>query len=213
MSEGRKWYTGVENSLNIELLFPTPVAFFDLGFELTEEERSFLLDQERKANEGNQSSVNNYLLKEPQMERLAVAIEEKVKEYAEDVWKAEIDPFVTQSWLNWTKPGQYHHKHAHPNSLYSGVFYVDVEDERDRIYFYQSGYKQLRPNYKDWTRWNSESWWLPIKTNQIVIFPSGLEHMVQTVPGEVIGKERVSLAFNTFAKKLGDNKSLTELIV
>jgi hypothetical protein len=37
--------------------------------------------------------------------------------------------------------------------------------------------------------------------------------MVETVPGEVIGKERVSLAFNTFAKQIGDNKSLTELKV
>jgi hypothetical protein len=44
-----------------------------------------------------------------------------------DVWHAEIDPFVTQSWLNWTKPGQWHHKHSHPNSLYSGVLYLDVE--------------------------------------------------------------------------------------
>ena len=199
--------------MNLELLFPTPVAFFDLGFELNEEERTFLLNQERRPNEGNQSSVDNYLLHDPTMVRLAVAIEEKVVEYAKEVWKAEVDPFVTQSWLNWTKPGQYHHKHAHPNSLYSGVLYVDVEDDRDRIYFYQEGYQQLKPTYSEWNRWNSESWWLPIKRDQIVIFPSSLTHMVQTVPGEVIGKERVSLAFNTFAKQIGDNKSLTELKV
>jgi len=197
--------------MNLELLFPTPVAFFDL--EIKEEERSFLLDQKRRPNEGNQSSVENYLLRKPEMERLAAAVEEKVVEYAKEVWKAEVDPFVTQSWLNWTKPGQYHHKHAHPNSLYSGVLYVDVEDDRDRIYFYQEGYKQLKPTYSEWNRWNSESWWLPIKRDQIVIFPSSLTHMVQTVPGEVIGKERVSLAFNTFAKQIGDNKSLTELKV
>ena len=195
--------------MNLELLFPTPVAFFDL--EIKEEERSFLLDQKRRPNEGNQSSVENYLLRKPEMERLAAAVEEKVVEYAKEVWKAEVDPFVTQSWLNWTKPGQYHHKHAHPNSLYSGVLYVDVEDDRDRIYFYQEGYKQIKPTYSEWNRWNSESWWLPIKRDQIVIFPSSLTHMVQTVPGEVIGKERVSLAFNTFAKQIGDNKSLTEL--
>lgn len=199
--------------MNLELLFPTPIAFFDLGFELTEEERTFLLNQERRPNEGNQSSVNNYLLREEPLERVSKRIEECVTEYAQEVWKAEIDPFVTQSWLNWTKPGQYHHKHAHPNSLYSGVFYVDVEDDRDRIYFYQDGYKQLKPTYKEWNRWNSESWWLPTKQGQIVIFPSSLTHMVQTVPGEVIGKERVSLAFNTFAKQIGDNKSLTELVV
>ena len=199
--------------MNLELLFPTPVAFFDLGFELTEEERTFLLNQERRPNEGNQSSVNNYLLREEPLERVSKRIEEYVTEYAQEVWKAEIDPFVTQSWVNWTKPGQYHHKHSHPNSLYSGVFYVDVEDDRDRIYFYQDGYKQLKPTYKEWNRWNSESWWLPTKQDQIVIFPSSLTHMVETVPGEVIGKERVSLAFNTFAKQIGDNKSLTELKV
>jgi uncharacterized protein (TIGR02466 family) len=199
--------------MNLELLFPTPVAFFDLGFELSEKERSFLLNQERRPNEGNQSSVNNYLLREPQVERIATAVEACVKEYAQDVWHAEIDPFVTQSWLNWTKPGQYHHKHAHPNSLYSGVLYLDVEDDRDRIYFYQDGYKQIKPTYKEWNRWNSESWWLPTKQDQMVIFPSSLTHMVQTVPGEVIGKERVSLAFNTFAKQIGDNTSLTELKV
>ena len=199
--------------MNLELLFPTPIAFFDLGFELTEEERTFLLNQERRPNEGNQSSVNNYLLREEPLERVSKRIEECVTEYAQDVWQAEIDPFVTQSWLNWTKPGQYHHKHSHPNSLYSGVFYVDVEDDRDRIYFYQDGYQQLKPTYKEWNRWNSESWWLPTKQDQIVIFPSSLTHMVETVPGEVIGKERVSLAYNTFAKQIGDNKSLTELKV
>ena len=199
--------------MNLELLFPTPVAFFDLGFELDEEERTFLLNQERRPNEGNQSSVDNYLLHDPQMVRLAVAIEEKITEYAKEVWKAEVKPFVTQSWLNWTKPGQYHHKHAHPNSLYSGVLYLDVEDDRDRIYFYQDGYQQIKPTYSEWNRWNSESWWLPTKQGQMVIFPSSLTHMVQTVPGEVIGKERVSLAFNTFAKQIGDNKSLTELKV
>jgi hypothetical protein len=199
--------------MNLELLFPTPVAFFDLGFELSEKERTFLLNQERRPNEGNQSSVNNYLLREPQVERIATAVEACVKEYAQDVWHAEIDPFVTQSWLNWTKPGQWHHKHSHPNSLYSGVLYLDVEDDRDRIYFYQDGYQQLKPTYKEWNRWNSESWWLPTKQDQMVIFPSSLTHMVQTVPGEVIGKERVSLAFNTFAKQIGDNTSLTELKV
>jgi uncharacterized protein (TIGR02466 family) len=199
--------------MNLELLFPTPVAFFDLGIELTEEERSFLLNQERRPNEGNESSVEKYLLRRPEMERLAAAVESKVMEYAKEVWKAEVDPFVTQSWVNWTKPGQYHHKHAHPNSLYSGVLYIDVEDDRDRITFYQSGYQQIKPTYSEWNRWNSESWWLPIKRDQMVIFPSSLTHMVETVPGEVIGKERVSLAFNTFAKQIGDNKSLTELVV
>ena len=198
--------------MNLELLFPTPVAFFDLGFELSEKEKSFLLDQEKRPNEGNQSSVDNYLLESPELKRVSDRVEECVSEYVNDVWQADIEPYVTQSWLNWTKPGQWHHKHAHPNSLYSGVLYIDVEDERDRIYFYNEPYRQLKPTFKEWNRWNSESWWLPVKTGQIVLFPSSLTHMVQTVPGEVLGKERISLAFNTFAKQIGDSNGLTELI-
>lgn len=198
--------------MNLELLFPTPVAFFDLGFELTEEEKAFLLDLERRPNEGNQSSVDNYLLDKPELVRISDRVQECIDEYVNDVWKADIEAYVTQSWLNWTKPGQWHHKHAHPNSLYSGVLYIDVEDERDRIHFYNEPYRQLKPTYTEWNRWNSDSWWLPVKTGKIVLFPSSLTHMVQTVPGEVIGKERVSLAFNTFAKQIGDNKDLTELV-
>ena len=33
----------------------------------------------------------------------------------------DVEIYITQSWLNYTEPGQFHHKHAHPNSFVSGV--------------------------------------------------------------------------------------------
>lgn len=197
----------------LELLFPTPVAFFDLGFELTEEEKSFLLNLERRSNDGNQSSVDSYLFNKVQLARIKSRVEECITEYAQEIWEAKINPFITQSWLNWTKPGEHHHKHNHGNSLYSGVLYIDVEDDRDRISFYQSGYQQLKPEYKKWNQWNSNSWWFPIKNGQVILFPSSLVHSVDNVPDGLTGKTRVSLAFNTFAKKIGSNEELTELIL
>jgi uncharacterized protein (TIGR02466 family) len=197
----------------LELLFPTPVAFFDLGFELTEEEKSFLLNLEKRPNDGNQSSVDSYLFNKAQLARIKSRVEECVTEYAQETWQAKIDPIITQSWLNWSKPGEYHHRHSHPNSLYSGVLYIDVEDDRDRISFYQNGPQQLRLEYKEWNRWNSESWWLPVKSGEIIIFPSSLIHSVNNVPDGLTGKTRVSLAFNTFAKKIGSSEDLTELIL
>jgi uncharacterized protein (TIGR02466 family) len=197
----------------LELLFPTPVAFFDLGFELTEEEKFFLLNLERRSSDGNQSSVDTYLLNKAELTRIRSRVEECVTEYTQEIWEAKIDPFITQSWLNWTKPGEYHHKHNHANSLYSGVLYIDVEDDRDRISFYQSGYQQLKPEYKKWNQWNSNSWWFPIKNGQVILFPSSLVHSVDNVPDGLTGKTRVSLAFNTFAKKVGSNEELTELIL
>lgn len=199
--------------MNLELLFPTPVAFFDLGRELTKKESDFLAKQDRRPNTGNQSSVDNYLLNKPDLAKLHKRISECVEQYAKDCWKVDknLGVRITQSWLNWTKGGQYHHKHAHPNSVFSGVFYVNAKEDRDRISFYNDSYKQIKPKYDEYTRWNSESWWLPVKTGQIVLFPSNLTHMVETIGGE---EERISLAFNTFLTgKIGDNMSLTELIL
>ena len=47
--------------------------------------------------------------------------------------KNDIDLYITQSWLNYTKENQYHHKHEHPNSVISGVLYFDSDKKNDTI--------------------------------------------------------------------------------
>ena len=47
--------------------------------------------------------------------------------------------------------------------------------------------------------WNSESWWFPVKTGDVILFPSSLIHMVETKQGT---NTRISLAFNVFIKEL-----------
>lgn len=116
---------------------------------------------------------------------------------------------ITQSWLNWTKPGQYHHKHTHPNSLISGCFYVKANKETDKIFFYRDGYQRIKFPPVEWNTYNSESWWYPVGSGDLVFFPSSLTHMVQPVGGE---DTRVSLAFNTFPiGYIGDEDELTAL--
>lgn len=191
-------------------LFPTPVAVFDLARALTDEELDYLDNLPRRPNMGNQSSENNYLLAEPNMAPLAGLVMECVDRYASEVWKVEQTKMrITQAWMNYTLPGGYHHKHAHPNSLYSGVLYVRADETRDRIYFHNEGYRQIKPTAADWNIYNSESWWLPVKANTVVLFPSSFTHSVGTLED---GIERSSLAFNTFpVGPVGDNQALTEL--
>lgn len=192
-------------------LFPTPVSSFTLGRDLTGEESEFLLKQEQKLNQGNTTSANRKLLEDPKLAALRGFIDESLNAYFKTIYspKQDVKLRITQSWSNYTKPGQHHHKHAHPNSLISGVFYVQANKESDKIYFYRDGYQQIKLPVDQWNAFNSESWWLPVETGQLLLFPSHFTHMVETVKGE---EERVSLAFNTFpAGHIGDDDALTGL--
>jgi len=197
----------------IENVFPTPVGFYELDKPVTTKELQFIKDLETRANDGNTTSIDNYLLKSKEMKRIAAFIDKSVQSYFKEVYAAkhEVKPYLTQSWANYTNKGQYHHKHAHPNSFISGVFYVSAEPSKDRLYFYKDGYKQIKIETEDWNVWNSDSWWFPVESGKVIIFPSHLSHMVQTVETE---DTRISIAFNTFLEGvIGDNLNISELLL
>jgi uncharacterized protein (TIGR02466 family) len=197
----------------INNLFPTAVGFYELDKPVTEKELQFIKDLETRANDGNTTSVDNYLLKSKEMKRIAAFIDKSVQDYFQEVYapKHKVKPYVTQSWANYTNKGQYHHKHAHPNSFISGVFYVAADPTKDRIYFYKDGYQQIKVTTESWNHWNSESWWFEVGTGKVVLFPSNLTHMVETVQSE---DTRISIAFNTFLEGVtGDSQNLTELLL
>jgi uncharacterized protein (TIGR02466 family) len=120
-----------------------------------------------------------------------------------------VEVYITQSWMNYTKTGQYHHKHAHPNSWISGCIYVNTDREKDRITFYNDKYNRIDLPTENYNAFNSSSWWFSVGTGDVVIFPSYLTHMVeQTTSNDT----RVSIAINTFLKGyIGDEHSLTGL--
>jgi len=195
----------------IENLFPTPIGFFKFEEGLTEAQTKFLVEQEQRPNDGNTSSVDKYILKQKKVASLTTFIEKCAHEYLMATINPKFDARlrITQSWLNWTTPGQFHHKHAHPNSLISGCYYVNANKETDKIFFYREGYKRIKFPPVDWNAYNSESWWYPVGTGDIVLFPSELTHMVQPVGGE---DTRISIAFNTFpVGHVGDEDELTAL--
>ena len=199
----------------INSIFPTPIYISKLKRELTNKELSFIdktkLDVYK--NEGNTTSNDNYILNQKAFKNLKEDLDIIVQDYFQKVVSPTdaITPYITQSWLNYTETNQYHHKHQHPNSLVSGVFYINCDDKFDKIKFFKDGYKTIKPEIKDWNIWNSETWWFSVKTGDVILFPSSLTHMVETKEGD---NTRISLAFNVFIKgTVGNNKNLTELII
>ena len=118
--------------MNIHNLFPLPVAFFNRP--VTDEEVVFVKCLETRSNTGNTTSTNNFVLKS--MTPLRSWIEDCVSDYfkATTAPKHNVNLKITQSWVNFSDPGQYHHKHAHPNSFVSGVYYLQTNPD-DRITF------------------------------------------------------------------------------
>jgi len=195
----------------IHNLFPTPIGFYELNREFTKSESDFLLNQKSRSNMGNTTSIDNYICRSSKLKKLKQFFDESLLHYFTTVYRPKYDviPRITQSWVNYTKPGEYHHKHAHPNSFISGVFYIQSDEEKDKIYFYKDGYQQIKVPAADWNEWNSESWWFEAVTGKLILFPSSLTHMVETVQAE---QTRVSLSFNTFLSGyIGDENDLTGL--
>ncbi len=198
--------------MNVTNLFPTPVGHFSLPRSFTESELSFIKEQPQVTNQGNTNSENNKVFGSAELKDLYDWVDTCTREYFQSVHKpnSDIDIYITQSWLNYTKQGQFHHKHSHSCSFISGCLYIQTDDETDKIYFYRDEkHELLQIPPTDYNTWNSTSWWLPVKTGELILFPSHLTHMVaeKEAPGE-----RISLAFNTFLKgHFGHDASLTGL--
>jgi hypothetical protein len=200
---------------SISGIFPTPIYISKLDRELTPLELKFI-DKNKKEcrkNDGNITSNNNYILNEKPFTNIKKELDLIIQDYFNKVISTSdnITPYITQSWLNYTETNQYHHKHLHPNSLVSGVFYINCHEKHDKIKFFNDNYKTIKLEIKNWNLYNSEAWWFSVKTGDVILFPSSLIHMVETKQGD---NTRISLAFNVFIKgKIGSNNNLTELTI
>ena len=202
----------------IQNLFPTPIYMTNMDRPFTKQELQFVKNQKNKTNknDGNTSSLDNYILNRKELKNIKKFLDQCCKDYLERIIcpKNDIELYITQSWLNYTEENQYHHQHSHPNSIISGVLYFDSDKNNDMIKFFsQRNYQQIFTDVEEnkFNIWNSTSWWFPVETGELIMFPSSTTHQVDTKKGN---NTRISLAFNTFYKgTIGSNSNLTELIL
>ena len=202
-------------------IFPEPVYESKLGRELTKKELNIINKCEIKrykdmmnSDQFNSSqSSDNYVLEKKELKNLKEDLNKIVIDYFEKVvcTKNPIFPHITQSWINYSKPGQGLHSHSHPNSFISGVFYPSADKKVDQIKFFKGIYERIKLSYDNYNTFNSRSWLFPVETGSVFLFPSHLVHGVENKEGTNL---RISLAFNVFFKgQIGDKNELTELVL
>jgi len=200
----------------IHTLFPTTVYRNNINRKFTKQELNFLQLSKKniRKNIGNSSTNQSYILENNQFKNLKKDILFYINDYCENFLKInskKIKPYITQSWLNFTNVNEFHHLHHHHNSFISGVFYVKSKKDVDKIHFAEDNKYLLRPEYTEFNIYNSEDWWLPTETGDVLLFSSKLKHYVRHKEDT---NERISLAFNVFLKgEIGTKNDFTELVI
>jgi hypothetical protein len=141
-------------------------------------------------NDGNITSNNNYILNQKVFSSLKEDLYFRVQDYFQKVLSTTdaITPFITQSWLNYTETNQYHHKHAHPNSIVSGVFYINCHEEFDKIKFFNDGYKTIKQVHHKTVK---ECYKITTKTGKTIIISS--KHKFPTIRGRISIQEGLNV--------------------
>ena len=215
---GRNERLGMVNDYRINGIFPCPVYIVKRDTDLSpteEKEIEKIIKKGMKSNIGNSNTINSYIF-DSKLKKIKQFCEQQLKIYVEKVInpEEELDFYITQSWLNITKPGEHHHEHSHANSIISGVFYISTVED-DKILFKDPNIKikeMIKIISEKFNLYNSASWSFPVKNNELFLFPSWLGHKVDT--NEKATTDRISLSFNTFAKGiLGGRSELSELIL
>jgi uncharacterized protein (TIGR02466 family) len=145
----------------------------------------------------NYSSKNKNVLKSPQMKSIRTVIQQHLDNYFKIVFNTtnKVELKITQSWLTQTSKGQSHHTHTHPNSVVSGVLYINLAPQ-DGISFFRNEDAQWYELIKtEDNYYNASRYFVQTAIGEIILFPSHIKHGVNTVTDNI---ERVSLSFNTF---------------
>ena len=191
-------------------LFPTPLLIVPYEQSI-DEELAYLKTisyREQKSN-GNYRSDDSYLLRNEKFKDIKNFLGEAVNKFTTNVLNTKQRLVITQCWANRNPKGSKHHEHVHPNSIVSGVMYFQINEKLPPIQFSKDKQDGMKLDPEKYNHINSESFMLPCKSGELILFPSSLKH---SVPTNMSDEDRISISFNTFCiDAIGSEQALTHL--
>ena len=182
---------------------PTAVYKDKLGYKETTQQKDVL---DNLVIHPNELIEEMGILDRPEVKSMKDVVFSHVKKYEKDVcgFKSSLSFKLTESWYKETVPGDDHIDHNHPNSMLSGVVYLNVpkgnthHEGLNLIHIENRGvfkHHDFRYDYTP-TKYNQISTFIPVETGDIVLFPSYLYHFVSRNESE--NESRRIISFNTF---------------
>ena len=124
-------------------------------------------------------------------------------------YEPDSEPFVDNMWANINPKFAYNRSHTHPNVLWSGVYYVQSNQDSGRIFFSdpRSQAQALTPRYTSGQQRKPEVWsevhYQPIE-GRMILFPAWLVHEVEPNLSDKEASEgdRISISFNIGQRRI-----------
>ena len=185
--------------MNILPLFPTPVAkVFNF---ITPKEQLKLLERIKKishishgafsgksaSTHGGGTTPSNFLSRE-----IKSRLHDAANEFTEYYGSKYVE--MQNVWSNIQHAGSRLREHTHPDSIISGVLYLNV-DETCKLYFHNPNPYMSWVDKRKATFYNYGYHWIPVENCQLVLFPSWLKHGKYTEINEM--DDRMVVSFNS----------------
>lgn len=208
----------LDKTYSVEPIFSTPIynniidCIDDDSFKYIKE-----LPYQRMFSGNGDVSCNDYILDTPELSSLKKKIIDEMFFYAHTILgvKFKFVFYMTNSWVVKHHAGDFGLSHMHENSLISGVYYINTNENTGQIVF------DKLPNHNNlfspvvaiefdnFNIFNSSKWGYQPKNGQIFLFPSSTFHSIEKNNSNEI---RYSLAFNFFVRgTFGFHTSTLEL--
>ena len=138
-------------------------------------------------------------LREPKLQPLINHIEFEAYRYARSFLTYDRPLKVESMWVNINHTNSYNKSHTHPQSYFSGVYYVSKPEDSGHITFthpntdLMGSYWPFIKDQREYTPLNSNEWSMYSREHDCLIFPSFYRHHVEPNYSE---EDRISISFN-----------------
>jgi hypothetical protein len=145
-------------------------------------------------------SKSDNILNNKELKRIKEFIWEYFCGYVDNILEIENQFYMSNSWASIHKKGNFHPNHAHPNAIFSSVFYASVSAGSSKFIFtttkpsIQEGFN-FQYKVTNYNIFNSPSWRLPVEAGDLLIFPAHMQHESSPYDGDA---DRIMLGQSYF---------------
>ena len=164
----------------------------------------------RKPDKGFYLSDTITLLENKTLVSLKKFIIEKAEEYTRNVLEIKDQIYLTQSWSTINNTNAIHEAHHHPNTFISLVYYAQCKSGSLQFHLGTTSIEEcfnFQYTINKFNIFNSQSWTLPMKTGDVVLFPGHINH--SSLPNKS-SEPRIIVGANFFIKgSLGTKREVS----